>query len=53
MDNDTKQRIADYFDPWELIEYLGVSTADIIEAFENEVEEKLTEVEELMGVTHE
>lgn len=53
MDKETKQRIADYFDPWVLVEYLGISTEDIIEAFEDEVEEKLAEIEELMGVTHE
>lgn len=52
MDKDTKERIADYFDPWELIEYLGVPTEDIVSAFEEEVLERLEEIEELMGVSH-
>jgi hypothetical protein len=53
MDNDTKQRIADYFDPWDLVEYLGLTTEEIIEAFEDTIEERLASVEELMGVERE
>jgi hypothetical protein len=53
MDNDTKKRIADYFDPWDLVEYLGLSTEEIVEAFEDDIDEKLNAIEELMGVTHE
>lgn len=53
MDNDTRQRIADYFDPWDLVEYLGITTSEILDAFEEEIEDKLAAIEELMGVTHE
>jgi hypothetical protein len=53
MDKDTKDRIIDYFDPWDLVEYLGLSTEDIVEAFEDTIEEKLEAIEELMGVSHE
>lgn len=51
MDNDTKQRITDYFDPWDLVEYLGLTTEDIVAAFEDEIEERLEAIEELMGVS--
>lgn len=50
LDRDTKNRIIDYFDPWDLVEFLGVKTEDIIEAFEVEVEDLLEDIEELMGV---
>jgi hypothetical protein len=53
MDNNTKNRIADYFDPWDLIEYLGITTAEIVELLEDEIEDKLEAIEELMGVSHE
>lgn len=48
MDEETKKRIADYFDPWDLVEYLGVSTMQIIEAFEEEYESRLEEIEDLI-----
>jgi hypothetical protein len=52
MDNDTKQRIADYFDPWDLVELLGLTTEEIVEAFEDAIEEKLDAIEELMEFKH-
>lgn len=48
MDKETKERIADYFDAWDLVEYLGFSTMQIIEAFEEDLEERLDQIEELM-----
>ena len=48
MDKETKERIADYFDAWDFVEYLGFSTMQIIEAFEDEIEEKLSDIEDLM-----
>lgn len=48
MDKETKERLADYFDPWDLVEYLGISTEEIIEAFEEEIEPRLDAIEELM-----
>jgi NTP pyrophosphatase (non-canonical NTP hydrolase) len=53
MDNDEKKRIADYFDPWDLVELLGLTTEEVVEAFEDIIDEKLNAIEELMGVTHE
>jgi hypothetical protein len=48
MDNETKNRIADYFDAWQLVELLGITTFEIVEAFEAEIEERLDAIEELM-----
>lgn len=40
--------VADYFESWELAELLKISTEDLIAAFEDEVLNKLSELEELM-----
>jgi hypothetical protein len=53
MDNETKTRLADYWDPWVLVEYLGISAEDIIEAFEDVVEERLDDIEDFMGIKRE
>lgn len=50
MDEETEKRIADYFDAWILVELLGIPTSEIIEAFGELIEERLDEIEELMGV---
>lgn len=50
MDEETKNRIADYFDAGNLAEYLGISSREIIEAFPDEVEDALEDIEELMQV---
>lgn len=50
LDREFKNRIVDYFDPWDLIEFLGVKTDDVIEAFEIEIEEAIDDIEELMGM---
>jgi hypothetical protein len=52
-DKEFKKRVADYFDPWDLIQYLGITSEDIIEAFEAEVFEAQEDIEELMGISHE
>ena len=48
MDDETKNRISDFFSPSEIAEYLGISTRDILDAFPDEVEDALSEIEELM-----
>jgi hypothetical protein len=51
MDEEIKKRIADYFEPHELVEYLKqITTLDIIEAFPEVLEEALDDIEELMDV---
>jgi hypothetical protein len=53
MDKETKERIADYFDAWDLVAFLQVSTEEVIAAFEDEIEEALDDIEELIGVRRE
>jgi hypothetical protein len=55
MDEETKNRIADYFDAWELVDFLSsrISTRDIIDAFEDDIEDLLDEIEEEMEVRRE
>ena len=55
MNEEIKGIIADYYEPWELVEFLGkkLSTRDIIDAFEDEVEDSLDEIEEDMGINNE
>lgn len=50
MDEETKDRIEDYFDPWELVYFLDkkLSTRDIINAFEDDIEDSLTDIEDEM-----
>lgn len=50
MDDETKERIADFFDAWDLVAFLQVSTRDIIEAFPEELEEALEDIEDIMDV---
>lgn len=50
MDRETKLRIIDFFEGFELVEFLQLPVDEIIERFEDEVEEALDEIEELMGL---
>lgn len=47
MDEELKH-VADYFESWELCELLRLNTMDLISAFEDEVLDKLSELEEIM-----
>ncbi len=49
MDDD-KKRIIDFFDAWELVEFLQLKTEDIVERFEEEIEEAMDDLDEFMGV---
>lgn len=56
MDPETLERVADFFEPWELVEYLGkshITTRDIIEAFVDDVLDSLDDIEDLMEFKHE
>lgn len=50
MDRETKLRIEDYFEGFELVEFLQLPVSEIIERFEDEIEEALDDIEELMQV---
>jgi hypothetical protein len=52
MDKESKQRIADYFDPWALVEFLGLTAEQVVDAFEDEIEESINDIEEEMGYKH-
>lgn len=48
----TRDRIEDFFEGFELVEFLQLSVEDIIDAFEDQIEEALDEIEELMQVRY-
>lgn len=50
MDRETRKRIEDFFEGFELIEFLQIPVDEIIDRFEDEVEEALDDIEELIGV---
>lgn len=52
MDRMTRDRIEDFFEGFELVEFLQLSVEDIIDAFEDQIEEALDEIEELMQVRY-
>lgn len=52
MDKETKARIADFFESWELAEFLRTPVDEFIDAFEEEIEEALDDIEELMDVKY-
>lgn len=47
MDEEFKKRISDYFEGFELVELLGITAEEIIEAFTEKVEEHTTLLEEV------
>ena len=46
----TLERLIDYFEPGELADFLGVSVEDVALAFEDEVDLKIAQLNDLMGV---
>lgn len=48
MDEETRARIADYYEAHELVEFLQITVEDVIERFADEIEEKLDEIDEDM-----
>ncbi len=52
MDDLLKARIADFFEGYELAEFLQLKSEDIVERFEEEILEALDDIEELMNVQH-
>jgi hypothetical protein len=50
VDTLTKQRIEDFFEATELVDFLQLPVSEVIERFEDEIEEALDEIEELIGV---
>lgn len=52
LDAEDKKRIGDFFEGHELVEFLQIKIHDVIEIFEEEIDEHLPEIEELMGINH-
>lgn len=50
MDKETKLRIMDFFEAWDLVDFLQLSTEEVIDAFEDKMEEALEDIEEYMGI---
>lgn len=50
LDKETRARIADYFEGPDLVDYLRIPSEEIVDAFEDEIEEVLDELEEFIGV---
>ena len=48
MDEETRARIADYYEAHELVEFLQITVEDVIERFADEIEENLDEIDEDM-----
>lgn len=50
MDEELRKAIADYFDPNDFAEFIGVTTLQLIEAFPDEVEESLDDIKDMMNL---
>lgn len=50
LDREDKERLKDFFEGFELVEYLQISIEDVVDAFEDLIEENLDEIEEFIGV---
>lgn len=43
--------IIDRLEPWELVEFLQIPMEEILEAFEDLIEDKITDLQEFVGLT--
>ena len=50
MDEELRKAIADYFDPGDFAEFIGVTTLDLINSFEDEVMDNIEDIKEMMGL---
>jgi hypothetical protein len=53
LTEEERNRVIDYFDPWELVELLKVSIHEVIDVFEDVIEDYLPAINEIMGVEDE
>lgn len=53
MNEELRKAIADYFDPGEFAEFIGVTVEQILDRFEQETEDCLPEILELMNYEQE
>lgn len=52
LTEELKGLIADYFEAWELIEFLRPPVEDVVEAFDELIEERLDDILEEMGINN-
>lgn len=50
LSKETKARIADYFEAADLVDFLQIKVEDIIEAFEEDLEENLDDIVDMIGI---
>jgi len=50
LSKEVKTRIADYFEAADLVDFLQLKVEDVIDAFEDDIEESLDDIEDMMGV---
>jgi hypothetical protein len=43
--------ILDRLEPWELVEFLQIPMEEILDAFEDLIEDKITDLQEFVGLT--
>lgn len=43
--------IIDRLEPWELVDFLQIPMEEILEAFEDLIEDKITDLQEFVGLT--
>ena len=48
LSSEERNRIADFFEPWELVQLLTVDIQDLIDFLEDEIEDALPDLNELM-----
>jgi hypothetical protein len=48
MDKEYKKRVIDYWDPDQLVAFLGVSIEEVVDAFDYKLEELEEEIREFM-----
>ena len=49
LSKDFKDMLIDRFEGYELVDYLRIQTEDIIDAFEDEIEERVEDLEEFLN----
>ncbi len=50
LSKEVKDRLQDFFEGFELVEFLQTPIEEIVERFEDEIEAALDDIEELIGV---
>ena len=52
MDEELRKMISDYFDAGDFAEFIGVTTLDLINAFEDETMDAMEDIKELIGLRY-